>query len=395
MRRTGQLLRAVVLAAVCGAASAQLTPIMESVSDVTMKACPTAACQAVNVQITVGHQDPAFALQTLTITWSPNPPLSDAFSPLSSITAVLADGAQRVIALSPNGKIFGSSTITVTVRDTNPTCTVAAQCTATQSFNVIVEPLSPVFDNTGPTRSLVDFKTLVATPTYPYTFLVGHEDDAKLNDLNLIGTSTTPDILPNNCCGDTATYRTAGGINLVLHPYNAAEGLSFVVGEFVVKARRVTITIRPSANTPGDATLTFRLADGPTGTGIANIASVTVEVLGRPTIESFCAYDVLAEDSLQSVADKFGMHWMTLYLFNNHTLPHPDTLTPGIRIATGRPYIVKPGDSLYSIASKYGTTWQHIKALNPAIILDEKSLFQGQLLCVAPDLAFLSCRNKA
>jgi len=368
---------------------------MESVADVTMKACPNAACSPVNVQITVGHQDPAFPLQVLTITWTPNPPLNDAFSPLSSIVSVLADGAQRVIALSANGKIFGSSSITVTVRDTTPTCTDVAICTTSQTFNVIVQPLSPVFDNAGPTRSLVDFKTVVGTPTYPYTFLVGHEDEDKLNDLNIIGTSTTPDILPNNCCADDPTYQTGGGIYLVLHPYNAAEGLSFVVGEFVVKARRVEITIRPSASTPGDATLTFRLADGPTGTGIASLASVTVNVLGRPTMESFCAYDVLAEDSLQSVANRFGMHWMTLFMFNNHTLPHPDTLVPGSRISTGRPYIVKQGDSLYSIATKYGTTWQHIKALNPAIILDEKNLFQGQLLCVAPDLAFLSCRNKA
>jgi spore germination protein YaaH len=88
------------------------------------------------------------------------------------------------------------------------------------------------------------------------------------------------------------------------------------------------------------------------------------------------------------------MHWMTVFMFNNHTLPHPDSLVPGSRISIGRPYIVRDGDSLYSIATKYGTTWQQIKALNPAIILDEKSLFVGQLLCIAPDLAFVNCRNR-
>ena len=76
-----------------------------------MKACPNAACAPVNVQITVGHQDAAFPLSTLTMTWTPEPPLDDAFSPLSAITSELADGAKRVIALRANGKIFGSSII--------------------------------------------------------------------------------------------------------------------------------------------------------------------------------------------------------------------------------------------------------------------------------------------
>lgn len=76
-----------------------------------MKACPNAECAPVNVQITVGHQDAAFPLNTLTMTWQPEPPLNDAFSPISTITSVIGDGAQRVIALKANGKIFGSSII--------------------------------------------------------------------------------------------------------------------------------------------------------------------------------------------------------------------------------------------------------------------------------------------
>jgi len=45
------------------------------------------------------------------------------------------------------------------------------------------------------------------------------------------------------------------------------------------------------------------------------------------------------------------MHWLTLYMLNNHTLPHPDTLVPGARLSIGRPYIVAKGDSLYSVPS--------------------------------------------
>lgn len=41
-------------------------------------------------------------------------------------------------------------------------------------------------------------------------------------------------------------------------------------------------------------------------------------------------------------------------------------------------------DSLYGIATRFGTTWQHIMKTNPLTILDERSLYEGQLLCVAP-----------
>ena len=67
-----------------------------------------------------------------------------------------------------------------------------------------------------------------------------------------------------------------------------------------------------------------------------------------PPEQSFCAYDVLVDDTLQSIADRYGMHWLTLFLLNNNSLSHPDTITAGTRIAVGRPYLVRDGDSLYS-----------------------------------------------
>ena len=57
---------------------------------------------------------------------------------------------------------------------------------------------------------------------------------------------------------------------------------------------------------------------------------------------------MLADESLADIADRFGMHWMTLFLLNNHSLSHPDTIAAGTRIAVGRPYLVRDGDSLYS-----------------------------------------------
>ena len=50
------------------------------------------------------------------------------------------------------------------------------------------------------------------------------------------------------------------------------------------------------------------------------------------------------------------------------------------------------------IATQLGTTWQRIAspAMNPALVLGTAPLqlaplFPGQLLCVAPDLAFVAC----
>ncbi len=68
----------------------------------------------------------------------------------------------------------------------------------------------------------------------------------------------------------------------------------------------------------------------------------------RPAQDRFCAHDALADDTLASIADLYGMHWMTLFLLNNHSVAHPDTLTAGTRLAIGRPYLVRDGDSLHS-----------------------------------------------
>jgi LysM repeat protein len=126
----------------------------------------------------------------------------------------------------------------------------------------------------------------------------------------------------------------------------------------------------------------------------ANTGTIKIFVYSRPSVDKFCAYDVRPTDTLASISDSLGMHWLTLFMLNNHTLRHPDSLPPGRRLSIGRPYVVKSGDSLYAIATRFGTTWQHIMTTNAGTLLDQQSLYQGQLLCVAPDLAFIACRGR-
>ena len=126
----------------------------------------------------------------------------------------------------------------------------------------------------------------------------------------------------------------------------------------------------------------------------ANTGTIKIFVYSRPPVDKFCAYDVRPTDTLASISDSLGMHWLTLFMLNNHTLRHPDSLPPGRRLSIGRPYVVKSGDSLYAIATRFGTTWQHIMTTNAGTLLDQQSLYQGQLLCVATDLAFIACRGR-
>jgi len=126
----------------------------------------------------------------------------------------------------------------------------------------------------------------------------------------------------------------------------------------------------------------------------SKVGTIKVFVYSRPSVQTFCSYDVRPFDTLSTISDSLGMHWLTLFIMNNHTLRHPDRVPPGRRLSIGRPYVVKQGDSLYSIATSFGTTWQSIMTTNKGVLLEEQSLYEGQLLCVAPDLAFIACRSR-
>jgi len=347
-----------------------------------MKACPQASCTGTSVQFEIGHENPAYSVSSLLVEVTSDPLEGTETAPLRQVLLSPVTGTfSWTITFTANGRNSGTSTITVSVRED----TFNGQFVE-RRFSVTVRALAPVFDDSGPARTVVDLKTLLATPTFPYTFLVGHEDPLLADQLVLTAFSSEATILPNNCCEETEALFANGGILLTLAPTTK----TFVVGQLTVTAREATIVIRPDAVNFGDLTLTLRLTDG----DITTLSPITVTVFGRPQMETFCSYDVLTQDSLQSIADLYGMHWMTLFMLNNHTLQHPDSLVPGTRLSIGRAYIVQKGDSLYSIATRYGTTWQHIKAMNTAVVLDEKNLFEGQLLCLASDLAFVACRTR-
>ncbi len=108
-----KFLLAAFLASCIVPALCQLRPYIERIGDISMKACPKASCSPVNVQITVGHQDPSYDIRKLQITEiTPSPRYLDPGSPLSSASFVLSDGSQRVIALTSNGKNSGTTRIT-------------------------------------------------------------------------------------------------------------------------------------------------------------------------------------------------------------------------------------------------------------------------------------------
>ena len=203
-------------------------------------------------------------------------------------------------------------------------------------------------------RTVVDIRTIMGTPTYPYVFLVGHEDPDMVDRLRIAAFSMRPLVIPNECCTQTASYLNNGGISLTMEPYQPTSELAFVVGQLKAKARRVTIVIRPAAEQYANVELALRLTDG----NITKLSEITVFVNNRPQLDKFCAYDVLALDNLITIADMYGMHWMTLFMMNNHTLTHPDNLTPGTRLSIGRPYIVKKGDSLYRLVMRHRVAHQ-------------------------------------
>eukprot|EP00291_Cryptomonas_curvata_P010695 CAMPEP_0172183312 /NCGR_PEP_ID=MMETSP1050-20130122/18913_1 /TAXON_ID=233186 /ORGANISM="Cryptomonas curvata, Strain CCAP979/52" /LENGTH=333 /DNA_ID=CAMNT_0012856911 /DNA_START=251 /DNA_END=1252 /DNA_ORIENTATION=- len=287
--------------------------------------------------------------------------------------------SRKLLYVTPQNKQSGNASIVITA--TAQSQTTGAEITASVKIFITVLPLLPVFDDlpSNPLKSVGDIKTMVGTPTYPLAFLVGHEDPALLSSLQLRASS--PDL----------SLIQPSGISLSLATQPPS---TFDYNQIVVPARQALVTLQPSAQGTGTASLTYILTDGTTTVR----STVSFYIIARPAQDRFCAYDALADDTLASVADLYGMHWMTLFLLNNHSVAHPDTLTAGTRLSVGRPYLVRDGDSLYSIATRYGTTWQRIAspALNPAMVLSTAPLrlaplFAGQLLCVPPDLVFVAC----
>ncbi len=106
-----------------------------------------------------------------------------------------------------------------------------------------------------------------------------------------------------------------------------------------------------------------------------------------------CYHTTQVGDTLQSVAERYGIGWHTLFLMNNSTLLNPIDVQPGMRVALGHPYRVLPQDSLHSIAVKFGTSWEVLFAINSPLLLDQQRVYTGMLICVAPGLETVNCRS--
>ena len=241
-----------------------------------MKACPHSACTGTSVQFDIGHTNPAYSLSSLLVEAASDPLEGTETAPLGQVrlsSVANTDSTSWTITFTANGRNSGASTITVRVQEDN----LLPQFVE-RKFLVTVQALAPVFDDSGPARTVVGLKTLLATPTFPYTFLIGHEDPLLADQLVLTAFSNEATILPNNCCEETEIFLASGGISLVLSPTTR----SFVVGQLSIAAREATIVIRPDAVNYGELILTLRLTDGQ----ITTLSPIAVNVLGEPLIFS-------------------------------------------------------------------------------------------------------------
>jgi len=320
-----------------GRRDAATGPTLSAIASQTVK-----ALVRLSVPFTVGHSDPTYDLSTLTITFSSNSVLV-----LASSMSVQGIGASRFLSLASSSKTAGAATVTLTVTD-------GLGYSASRSFVVTVLPLTPFFDDLGPQRTVTDIKTVAGTPTYPVTFLVGHEDSDLVGGLRVTASTGNVTVVPDVCCDpSSAAFISGGGIGLNF----TTPLVNFQRAGVASQARKLYVTVRPAGvvTSPLGTPLTFRLTDAK-GTVVSS--TVKFYVYQRPNIDKFCSYDALATDTLQSIAGTLGMHWMTLFMMNNGTIEHPDVLPPGRRLVIGRPYRVRAGDSLNSIAQNFGTTWQ-------------------------------------
>jgi len=145
-------------------------------------------------------------------------------------------------------------------------------------------------------------------------------------------------------------------------------------------------------------------------------------------------------DTVETIAKRYGYSWTELLLMNPG-LTNPNDLKPGVNgrypfLYNALLYVVREDDTLYSIATKYGISWQELADMNPQIpqikaglnwrempsgdpagfpyyynlqtkqaqwdkpqeiIEAEKTdlkIFRGQKLAVRPNLEALVCQNR-
>jgi hypothetical protein len=154
-RRRGLPAAYALLAAALAGRALAAGPTLQLVPDVVIKACgnplvatmecPAASsCQDGEVHLVLGHSDPTL-LDSLTVTIESTSPIRG--TPTSSLREALVRkvSGQNVISVCPKGKASGRTTVYIKVIDTKGQFIQA-------DFAVVVQALTPVFDDAGPTR---------------------------------------------------------------------------------------------------------------------------------------------------------------------------------------------------------------------------------------------------
>ena len=140
--------------------------MIQKVEDVVIKACSDnnvrflpcpadSACNTGEAHLILDHSDPALKASLVVTIQSVSPPIVSSLSPLRDVVVRSVSG-HRVISVCPRGKAYGKSTVVLTVTDTNG-------LSINTQFDVSVQALAPVFDDAGPSRTVVDLRTIVGT----------------------------------------------------------------------------------------------------------------------------------------------------------------------------------------------------------------------------------------
>ncbi|NPV85075.1 MAG: LysM peptidoglycan-binding domain-containing protein [Anaerolineae bacterium] len=96
-------------------------------------------------------------------------------------------------------------------------------------------------------------------------------------------------------------------------------------------------------------------------------------------------YIVQPGDSLDTIAQKFGMRWQDLAAINNIQAPYNIYIGQVLYLSSSPParvayYVVAPGDALDTIAQRFGIRWEDLAAANG--ITSPYNIFIGQVLTI-------------
>lgn len=97
-----------------------------------------------------------------------------------------------------------------------------------------------------------------------------------------------------------------------------------------------------------------------------------------PPVCVACTWLLGLQDSLFSVAKKFGNDWITVWSLNQNG--NPDLDNSGTSIYYAHPYQIAQGESVASVMTRFGLNTLEISILNPG----RRLYNQGDVVCIMP-----------